>query len=124
MEKLNDGIHHCDGCELFPCSAQEEVSIIDICGACPVPCCRMVLVPLVPCEDRSYENRDVGSLKMGNDGWCQYFKEEIGCTIYNVRPIACRVASCRFIREGKIPKEIIDFMNLKEGENCQNYQSH
>lgn len=114
MEKLDDGIHHCDGCELFPCSTQEEVSRTDICGECPVPCCRMVLVALVPCEENKYENKDIGSLKMGDDGWCRYFKDGIGCTIYNIRPIICRIASCRFVREGKIPKEVKDLIEKKK----------
>lgn len=112
MLKLKDGIHNCDECDLYPCSFQEEVSRIDICGECPVPCCGMVLVALVPCEEKKYENRDIGSLKMGDDGWCLYFKEGIGCTIYNVRPITCRIASCRFTREGKMPDEV---KIMKEG---------
>lgn len=107
MHKLKDEIHNCDGCDIYPCSSQEEVSKIDICGECPVPCCHAVLVALLPCEEGKLANGLYGALKMNDDGWCCYFDKNNGvCTIYEKRPIACRVASCRFIREGKIPDEI------------------
>ena len=105
MEKLEDQIHHCKGCDIYPCSLQEEVSN-NICKDCPTPCCRAVLVALVPCEEKKLENGYFG-LKMNDDGWCYYFDKKNGrCVIYQKRPIACRVASCRFIIEGKIPDEI------------------
>lgn len=106
MEKLNDDIHRCEGCEHFPCSSQEEVSRVDICKECISHCCRAVLVALVPCEEHKFERGDIGSLKMGDDGWCYYYRTGIGCSIYDIRPITCRIASCRFIREGKYPVEL------------------
>lgn len=107
MDKLEDEIHHCNGCGLYPCSFQEEVSKNDICKDCPTPCCRAVLVALLPCEEEKLENGSLGSLKMNDDGWCYYFDKNNGrCIIYQKRPIVCRVASCRFIIEGKIPDEI------------------
>lgn len=106
MHKLKDGIHNCEGCNVYPCSFQEEVSV-GICKDCPVPCCRAVLVVLLPCEEGKYKNGPLGVLKMNDDGWCYYFdKNNRTCTIYKNRPIVCRIASCRFIREGKIPDEI------------------
>ncbi len=38
MEKIDDGIHHCEGCKFYPCTIQEIVERKDICGKCPVPC--------------------------------------------------------------------------------------
>lgn len=107
MHKLKDDIHNCYECGIYPCSFQGEVSV-DICRNCPVPCCHAVLVALVPCEEGKFESgSSSGVLKMNDDGWCYYFDKNNGnCTIYENRPIACRVASCRFIREGKIPDKI------------------
>lgn len=113
MEKLKDAIHHCEECDIFPCSTQEEIERLDICGQCPVPCCYKVLVALTPCEDNMYKHKDVGALKMGDDGWCGYYDDNVGCTIYDIRPVICRVASCRFVREGKIPKELKDIEKRK-----------
>lgn len=106
MNKLEDGIHQCNGCEIYPCSLQEEVSK-EICKDCPTPCCRAVLVALVPCEEKKLKNGLSGALKMNrDDGWCYYFdKNNERCIIYQQRPIG-RVASCRFIIEGKVPEEI------------------
>lgn len=107
MEKLKDDIHDCYRCDLYPCSTQDEVSKGDICKDCPVPCCRSVLVALLPCEEEKLEKGYLGSLKMEDNGWCHYYDvdSEI-CTIYDKRPIVCRVASCRFIREGKMPDKL------------------
>lgn len=107
MRRLKDEIHNCYKCELYPCSLQEEVSRRDICKDCPVPCCRSVLMALMPCEEVKLELGKYGGLKMKDNGWCYYFdKDKGGCSIYEKRPIGCRIASCRFIREGKIPEEI------------------
>lgn len=52
---------------------------------------------------------------MKNNGWCQYFDEiKRICSIYEKRPVACRVASCRFIEKGKIPEEIFKIMNKRD----------
>mgnify|MGYP003394287999 CR=1 FL=1 len=107
MNKLEDEMHHCNECDLYPCSLQEEVSKNDICKDCPTPCCRGVLVALLPCEEEKLENGSFGALKMNDDGWCYYFDIKNGiCTIYEKRPITCRVTTCRFIIEGNIPDEI------------------
>lgn len=120
MDKLNDGIHNCHECEIYPCSFQEEVSRSDICVNCPAPCCRSVIVPLAPCEKGKIDVDKFGALKMNDDGWCSYYNYNIGCTIYEKRPIICRIASCRFIREGKMPNElkIIKF-NRERNNNCE-----
>lgn len=106
MEKLKDEIHHCDNCDIFPCSSQEIVSKSDICKDCPVHCCMEVIVPLAPCEELKLETNGGLGLKMMDNGWCFYHDDDKGCTIYEKRPVMCRVASCRFVREGKIPEEI------------------
>lgn len=106
MDILKDKIHHCDTCDKFPCSFQDDISKNDICKECPVPCCRCVVVPILPCEEGKYEAGKFGGLKMNTDGWCHYYGHNIGCTIYDIRPVTCRIASCRFIREGKMPDEL------------------
>ena len=120
MDKLKDEIHNCDECAIYPCSFQEEVSRGEICRDCPVSCCRGVVVPLAPCEEGKIEIDEFGALKMNDDGWCRYYNHNIGCTIYEKRPITCRIASCRFIREGKMPNElkIIKF-NRERSNNCE-----
>lgn len=106
MDKLKDEIHNCEECDLYPCSFQEDVSKEDICKDCPIPCCRAALVALLPCEEGKLEKGKFGSLKMNDDKWCCYYNPNIGCTIYEKRPVGCRVASCRFIREGKVPDKL------------------
>lgn len=106
MRKLKDEIHHCDDCDIYPCSTQEIVLKSNICRLCPISCCRYVLVVLAPCEEMILENKN-GALKMKENGWCYYYNEQKReCIIYEIRPVICRIASCRFIREGKIPKEL------------------
>lgn len=108
MNRLKDDIHNCYECDLYPCSTQDEVAEGGICKECPVHCCRYVLVALPPCEEEKLERGKFGGLKMNDDGWCYLFDKNNGmCTVYEKRPITCRVASCRFIREGKIPDELI-----------------
>jgi len=99
MKQIKDGIHNCISCELYPCTMQEEIDGDDICRLCPIPsrCCNMPILPIMPCEEKL-------NITFTKEGWCIYYKD--GCTIHNKRPIACRIASCRWIREGKIPNEI------------------
>lgn len=106
MEMLKDEIHHCEKCDVFPCSMQDIVSRGDICGDCPIHCCQSVIIPLAPCEESKLEIEYGCVLKMGDNGWCWYYDKGKGCAIYEKRPVMCRVASCRFIREGKIPDKI------------------
>ncbi len=105
MNLLSDEIHDCAKCEIFPCSLQEEVSRDEICNLCPIPsrCCQMPFLALLSCEKQKLEHEN-GLIKFTEEGWCIYYKN--GCTIHDKRPIACRIASCRWIREGKIPEEI------------------
>lgn len=104
MNILKDEVHSCISCDIYPCSLQEVISNKDVCRDCPTPCCREVLVVILPCESGKLEEGKLGLLKMNDDGWCCYFDHKIrGCSVYEKRPIACRVASCRFIREGKVP---------------------
>lgn len=52
---------------------------------------------------------------MNDDGWCCYFDHNTrGCSIYEKRPVACMIASCRFIREGKVP-DMFKKLNLNVG---------
>jgi Fe-S-cluster containining protein len=105
MNKLKDEVHDCINCGIYPCSLQEDISDNDICKNCPTTCCREVLVVILPCESGKLKEGKLGLLKMNEDGWCYYFDHNTrSCSIYEKRPIACRVASCRFIREGKIPE--------------------
>lgn len=107
MKRLKDEMHDCYKCNLYPCSLQKEVSKGDICKDCPIPCCRDVLMPLMPCEKEKLERGKLGGIKMKDNGWCHYFdKIKRGCTIYEKRPIGCRIHSCRFITEGKVPDEV------------------
>ncbi len=106
MDKLNDEIHRCNECSVFPCTEQEFVES-SVCNQCPSHCCRAVVIPLLPCEKtRFYKLRcktaeDYNRL---NEDWCPYYNQDKkGCLVYNIRPIVCRIASCRFIREGRIP---------------------
>lgn len=98
MQKLNDSIHKCESCKYFPCSLQEAVES-NICDECISKCCRGVIIPLAPCEQDVFIR-----LKNINDRWCPYYIiTDKKCSIYEIRPITCRIASCRFIREGKMP---------------------
>lgn len=117
MEKLKDDIHHCDNCDIFPCSSQEIVSKSDICNDCPSRCCNEVIVPLAPCEELKLGAGKGLGLKMRDNGWCWYYDKDKGCTIYDIRPVMCRIATCRFIREGKIPEEIKMINEKRERDN-------
>lgn len=100
MHKLNDEIHHCDTCNFYPCSTQEEV-ISPLCSECPIPCCYHQLIPLAPCEEEHFVKDKYGGLKCV-EGDCHYLTPK-GCSIFEIRPIICRIASCGFIRRGYIP---------------------
>lgn len=104
MKILKDEIHDCNSCNIYPCSLQEDISDKDVCKNCSAICCREALVVILPCENGKLKEGKLGLLKMNNDGWCYYFDHDTRrCSIYEKRPIACRVASCRFIREGNMP---------------------
>lgn len=100
MNLLSDEIHQCQTCELFPCSLQSEVNGNDVCKSCPIPsrCCNMPLLVLMPREQKKLK------VEFTSKGWCIYYKD--GCTIYNTCPIACRIASCSWIRAGKVPEKV------------------
>ncbi len=101
MHKLDDIIHHCDTCDIYPCSSQEEV-VSPLCAKCPIGCCHHQLIVLAPCEEEYLERSKYGGLKC-EDGDCYYLTSE-GCSIFEIRPIICRIASCSFIRKGYIPE--------------------
>jgi Fe-S-cluster containining protein len=112
MNILKDEVHDCINCNIYPCSLQEDISDNDICKSCPTTCCREVLVVILPCESGKLKEGKLGLLKMNEDGWCYYFDHNTRrCSVYEKRPIACRVASCRFVREGKIP-DVFKKLNL------------
>ena len=102
MKLLNDEIHKCAKCEIFPCSIQDEV-VSNLCKDCPIVCCRSQLITLLPCEINHFENGEIpNTLKMKEDGWCFYYDNKIGCKVHLNKPIICRISSCGFIRRGKI----------------------
>lgn len=106
MERLNDGVHYCSRCNLFPCSTQPFIRDSHACPECPVKqhCCYMPLVPLLPCELESGKIKtEDGRIAFGSEGWCYAFDtKQRKCGIEEIKPIACRVASCRWIRENDI----------------------
>ena len=104
MNILKDEIHDCKNCDIYPCSLQEDISNKNVCKDCPTTCCKGVMVVILPCESGKLKEGKLGLLKMNDDEWCCYFDHNTrGCSIYEKRPIVCRVSSCRFIREGKVP---------------------
>lgn len=112
MNKLKDDIHDCGKCSIFPCSTQEEVLRNDICIDCPVKCCHAPLLPMVKCEKKILGGGKFGGIKLKDNGWCHYYNEITGkCTIYEKRPIGCRIASCGFIRRGEVPGHIRSMKN-------------
>ena len=64
MHKLNDGVHNCKTCNLFPCTSQPEVNENEICKSCPIPsrCCNSPLLPIMPCEEQL-------NIKFLSNGW-------------------------------------------------------
>lgn len=99
MKFLKDAIHDCQKCSIYPCTFQEIVES-DVCKECPTPCCRGVVLPILPCEESL-------KIELRKDEWCNYFDvENYVCKIYDIRPVTCRIASCRFIEEGKIPEKL------------------
>ncbi len=117
MKLLSDGIHHCAECNIFPCSLSDEVLGDSVCKSCPIPsrCCQMPFLVLLPCEEEKLEHEN-GLIKFTKEGWCVYYKN--GCTIHDKRPIACRIASCSWIRAGKVPEAAIEqIKNLRKEYN-------
>jgi Fe-S-cluster containining protein len=104
MKILKDEIHDCINCENYPCSLKEDISNKDVCKDCISTCCQDAIIVILPCEQGVFKEGTLGLLKMNDDGWCYYFDHENRrCSIYEKRPVACRVSSCSFIREGKVP---------------------
>jgi hypothetical protein len=111
MHKLNDGIHHCDTCDIYPCTSQPEV-VSPICAKCPLGCCHHQLITLMPCEEDHYEKGWTGGLKC-EDGNCHYLTPT-GCSVFETRPIVCRIASCGFVRRGYIPEFVTKALNTNK----------
>ena len=99
-------IHDCKKCDLNPCTTRPIISGGKTCSTCPINqyCCKgNPLVALMPCEINSglIEHqkiiRDTACIKWEN-GNCYAFNTKTGkCNIYTNRPLACRIATCRFI---------------------------
>ena len=107
MKKLKDKVHNCEGCNPYPCTTQPFIES-SICSECSGMCCHSPLVPLLPCEQKSdlIKKSNINSVLI-IDGYCfAYNKENNKCKIHNYKPIACRVATCRFVREGKLPEQL------------------
>ena len=102
MHKLNDRIHHCDTCDIYPCTKREEV-ISPVCSNCPTSCCKHELIVLMPCEEDHFEKGMYGGLKSEN-GWCHYHTST-GCSVFETRPIICRISECESVRKGYIINE-------------------
>lgn len=104
MNILKDEVHDCSNCDIYPCSLQEDISDKDVCKDCSGTCCKDIMIVVLPCESGKIKEGKLGLLKMNDDGWCCYFDHSTAmCSIYEKRPVACRVTSCRFIRDGKVP---------------------
>lgn len=108
MIEKYDGIHDCKNCGFNPCSLQPIVE--NNCEGCPIPtrCCHAPIIPLLPCERGHYEEGPLGIKLVKYKGieYCYAFDPVLlRCTIYDTRPLACRIASCGFIRRKQI-KEI------------------
>lgn len=111
MEKLNDGVHNCEGCSLYPCSTSPSIEGGEICDGCRVNCCSPASVILLPCEVSSGKYKIAftvkgtegvgGLLATKRYGECYAHSEDGKCSIYPIRPIVCRVAMCRKIAEAK-----------------------
>ncbi len=114
MNILKDEIHDCSNCYIYPCSLQEDISDKDVCKDCFAECCKDIMVVILPCESGKFKEETLGLLKTGDDGWCYYFDHSTRrCSVYEKRPVACRVSSCRFIREGKVPNSFKE-LNLNK----------
>ena len=112
MPKLFDGVHYCSNCSIYPCTTQDFIEESSVCSSCPVEqyCCYAPLLPLLPCEIQSgkISQRD-GIIEFSYTKWCYAFDIETKkCKIHETRPIACRITSCRFIREAAIGVNCIE----------------
>jgi Fe-S-cluster containining protein len=96
LKEINDGIHNCNGCEHYPCTLQPLIN--NQCNGCPIPgrCCHALIV-IMPCEEGHYESGIFG-LNTQPNGDCIYFIEN-KCSIYDKRPLACRIAGCAWTRK-------------------------
>jgi len=70
------------------------------CSYCRAPCCQLI-VDLTDEEVPRYETQESPItpgkrvLKRKEYGYCVYHSMEVGCTIYENRPIVCSHYSCR-----------------------------
>lgn len=107
-----DDIHKCEECELNPCTSSEEVE--DSCEDCPTPgqCCLSPIIPILPCEEGHYELRDDGIHTLKTVGQYCYAFDTVTkrCTIYEKRPMACRIHECGFLLRKRLSRE---FENMK-----------
>jgi hypothetical protein len=95
MEKLSDGVHECSTCEIYPCTEQDFIQS-DVCKTCVGHCCRDALITVLPCEEKMFH--DLRRMK----GLCKYYnKGERTCYVQNIKPIVCRIATCRIIEQTK-----------------------
>lgn len=112
MEILNDGIHNCKECETYKkygevCSSSPELKV-EACEFCDTRmCCRQPFLALLPCEMNSIlskveegeyvEFKGIVPFNI-ETGYCKHMDlGTMNCKVYEVRPIACRIAghSCK-----------------------------
>jgi len=112
MDKLNDEIHKCETCEDFPCttklfpfifSGEDSFIKSDICKTCIGHCCKGVVLILMPCEvDRlsKLKCRTRDEYDRLKSDWCPYYdKVKHCCGVEAIKPVICRVATCRLIKK-------------------------
>jgi len=101
LKEIKDHIHHCTSCTHFPCTEQPLVD--DACEGCPIPirCCMMPVVALMPCERGFIEANErfesATCIQWKKSGEC-YAYQDGKCTIYDKRPVVCRIAQCAWTR--------------------------
>lgn len=112
------------------------INFKDICANCHENCCKRFYAVLLPEEERLFEEHSFelhterGSVKcIGSRAGkpCPYLSECGFCTIYDKRPLDCRLwpvmvyidfmtrervvyldLECPAVREGRLPKELVD----------------
>ena len=100
MRILSDEIHDCINCNMYPCTLRDDISGGEFCKNCRTICCRNALIALFPCEIGKLKEGIQGFLKSNNDKWCYYFDNNgRNCSIYDKRPIICRIFFCNFMRK-------------------------